>query len=343
MEKRRFQVMLAVAVAVVKSRAAGVSGRQRVEALAARLRDQEDTCRRKDDLLKLITMVTAGGDAAMATGLKDLSSSTSSPSDTPELFQPSFLSNQHKDAQQKVAAIPPVDLLQSLCGLGRVGVGPDSWLGPGENAGRLLEDTLCQLLDSVVTAFRDLCPAGMGELALKACRAWAQACNRFCCQNASCGDLRTRVHTSLKELTAILLHANQRHSTSEMLTACLVALASSRMAKSFLVAHFLCEISALADLLWHTQQDSPLDVFPVALYQNSGRLLWILEELLQNSEVAGQEEERCEWTDSLLHLQRRLFALSEEFPLFAISAWRIAALYSSAPNESSIITSQKQI
>ncbi|XP_054617520.1 meiosis-specific protein MEI4-like [Dunckerocampus dactyliophorus] len=328
MEKRRFQVMLAVAVAVVKSRAAGMSGRQHVEALAGRLRGQEDTCRSQDDLRKLITMMTAGGDAAMSTFLKDPSSPASSPSDTPKLFQPAFLSNQHKDAQRRVAGLPHMHLLQSLCTLSRMGAGPDSlWCGPGENVGLVLDDTLCQLLDSVVAVFRDPCPGGMGELALKACRAWARASDRFCSQNAPCGDLRARVHMSLKELTAILLHANQRHSTCEMLTACLVALASSSMSKSFLVAHFLCEISALADVLWHAlQEKSPLDVFPVDQYQNSGRLLWILEELLQNSEVAWREKAQFEWMDSLLHLQRRMFALSEEFPLFAISTWRIAAL-----------------
>ncbi|XP_061757413.1 meiosis-specific protein MEI4-like isoform X1 [Nerophis ophidion] len=312
MEKqKRLTAMLAVVVAVVKSRPPGVSSRHHVEALASSLQRQERRRRSQADMLNIITTTSAG-----------------SFSDTPELLPLAFLSNQPKDPERGAASLPHVHFLQSLCTLQRVGSGPDSlWLGPGESAGTLLPDTLCVLMDSVVSAFRDRRTAKEGELALKACRAWTQALDWFFCQNAPCGDLITHMHSSLKELTAILMHTNQRHTNVELLTACLVTLANSRMSKSFLVGHFLCEVNILADRLWKAMQDdSPLDVFPVDHYQNLSHILWILEEHLQTSEVAVPEEDWSEWVDRLLHLEQRMFALSEEFPLFAIIVWRIVAL-----------------
>lgn len=61
-------------------------------------------------------------------------------------------------------------------------------------------------------------------------------------------------------------------------------------------------------------------------YHNSGRLFWILEELLQNSKVPVRAEPDADHTGFLSHLDQRVFLLSEEFPLFSIRMWRIGRL-----------------
>lgn len=67
-------------------------------------------------------------------------------------------------------------------------------------------------------------------------------------------------------------------------------------------------------------------------YHNALRLLRILEELPSDSEVASEQAE------SLQRLHQQMFAISPEFPLFALTVWRVSvrgmatSRWSSAPN-----------
>ncbi|XP_053193455.1 meiosis-specific protein MEI4 [Scomber japonicus] len=266
-------------------------------------------------------------------------------SETPDLMQqdfqpdislpPPMLPSCHHADPQGSTMLPHMQFLQSLCALHRVGGSDKSlqslWLGPDGDAGSVLADTVCQLLDSVVAASRDPPPLGPCDLVLKACQVAARAMDLFCSQRLPSAEFRTHVEESLRELTGMLLHSNQpsRLQATEMLTECLITLGSSSMSKSLLIRHILSQISALADQLWQAFQDqksSGLDKFPLDQYQNSCHLFWIVEEVLQKSKVPCRVEVGSEQTGFLRHLERHVYLLSDEFPLFSIYMWRIGSL-----------------
>ncbi|XP_042246713.1 meiosis-specific protein MEI4 isoform X1 [Thunnus maccoyii] len=373
---------VALAVAVIKSKPPGMSGRQYAEALASKLRRQDESWKNKAQGLQqevlrlrqemLITRVTSttkstteaagrpfcmyiGHDETMGDASQDLFGPGSevysadlqqgSDSETPDLLlhdpQPDiifppllFPSSHHADPQGK-AMLPHMQFLQSLCTLHRVG-GSDKdlqslWLGPDGDAGSVLMDTVCQLLDSVVAASRDPPLPGPYDLVLKACQVAARAMDLFCSQRLPSAEFMRRVEESLRELTGMLLHSNQpsRLRAAERLMECLITLGSSSMSKSLLIRHILSQINALADQLWQTfqgQESSGLDKFPVDQYQNSCHLFWIVEELLRKSKVPCRVEVGSEQTGFLSHLEQHVFLLSDEFPLFSIYMWRIGSL-----------------
>ncbi|KAM3603021.1 uncharacterized protein V6R79_015265 [Siganus canaliculatus] len=82
--------------------------------------------------------------------------------------------------------------------------------------------------------------------------------------------------------------------------------------------------------LFQDQQTPGLDQFPVDLYQNSCRLFWMVERLVQDSEVAYRVEVESEQSGFLRRLEQRVFLLSEEFPLFSVYMWRIGSLLTSS-------------
>lgn len=77
------------------------------------------------------------------------------------------------------------------------------------------------------------------------------------------------------------------------------------------------------------QEGSELDRFPVDQYHNSFYLFWILEELLQRSEVPCRVEPGSQQTGLLKHLEQRVLLWSDEFPLFSIYMWRVGGLLTS--------------
>ncbi|XP_069033576.1 meiosis-specific protein MEI4 isoform X1 [Embiotoca jacksoni] len=231
-------------------------------------------------------------------------------------------------------AFPQVQFLQSLCSLQRVEGGPEAlWSSDGE-AGSVLEETLVQLLDSVVAACRDPPALGPPDLVLRASRVAARAMELYGSRRMPSAEFRKRLEEPLREMTRMLLHQNQtsRPAAAETLTENLMALASSRISASFLIRHILSEISALAEQLWQARDGSGLDGFPVDRYHNSCRLFWMLEELLQRSEAACRVEVSSEQTGFLGLLERRVFLLSDEFPLFSIRMWRIGSLLADKGN-----------
>ncbi|XP_062266977.1 meiosis-specific protein MEI4 isoform X3 [Platichthys flesus] len=279
---------VAVAVAIIKSRPAGMSGREHAEALGCRLRSRDHSWReeaqelqqevlrlRQELLITRGTSVarnatdTAGHDAADEATSQDLfGPSQPQPdcdSETPELFQedlqpaaspplPPAASSLHERAMH-----PHVHFLQSLCALHRVAGDQRGlealWFSPGGGAGSVLADSVCQLLHSVTVACRDPPPLGPCDLVLQACQVAARAMDLFCSQRLPSAEFMSRVEASLTDMTAMLLHNQScRLLAAERLMECLVALGSSNMSRSFVIRHLLSQISAVADQLWHILQ-----------------------------------------------------------------------------------------
>ncbi|KAF3703218.1 Meiosis-specific protein MEI4 [Channa argus] len=327
------KVKVALAVAIIKSKPQGMSGRQYAEALACKLKSQDESWKKKAQDLQqevlrlrqevLLTRLTSNPKSGMepagqSNKLDDVSHhlfgsesvvqrsalQQDCDSEIPDLMledpplppAPSCLFA----GPQGTAQLPHVHFLQSLCALNRVEGNSRgleaSWFSPDGEAGSLLVDSVCQLLDSVVTACRD--PPSLGDpprdLVLQACQVAAQAMDLFCSQRLPFVDFVRHVEESLRELTAMLLHSNQ---------------------------------------LSRGQDSSVLDKFPLDQYHNSCYLFWILEELLQKSKVLCREEVGSEQVGFLSHLEQRVFLLSDEFPLFSICMWRIGSLLTSSENE----------
>ncbi|XP_042359792.1 meiosis-specific protein MEI4 [Plectropomus leopardus] len=366
---------VALAVAIIKNKPSGMSGREYLEALACKLKSQDESWKEKAQGLQqevlrlrqelLITRMTsntksnreaAGPESHVDNASQDLfgpgseahSTDLQSDSETPELLLqdpkpavtsplPPVLSTHHKSLGGN-AMLPHVQLLQSLCSLHRVegdNRGLESlWFSPDGDAGSVLVDTVCQLMDSVVTTCREPYPLAPMVLVLQACQVAARAMDLFCSQRQPSVEFTRRVEESLTKLTGLLLHSNHlsRLQAAEKLMECLITLGSSSMSKSFLIRHILSQISALADQLWQAlqgQESLGLDIFPVDEHQNSCYLFWILEELLQKSEVPCTVEVVLKQTGFLSHLEQRVFLLSDEFPLFSFGMWRIGGFLTS--------------
>ncbi|XP_030578014.1 meiosis-specific protein MEI4 isoform X1 [Archocentrus centrarchus] len=366
---------VAVAVAVIRNRPPGMSGRQHAEALGRELRLQDEGSKKKAEELQqevlrlrqevLMAKATSAGtsstQAADSSGMDDPSqdlfgsgsvgfSEELQPdcdSETPDVFQqnaeppaaspPPPVPSGHREED---ALCPHVQFLQSLCALHRVegrGKGLEAlWFGRDGDAGSVLADTVCRLLDSVVAACRDPSVLGSHNLVLKACQVAARAMDLYCSQRLPSAELMRRGEEPLRELSRMLLHSDQpgrsQLEAAEKLMEYLITVGSSRMSASFLIGHILSEISALADELWQAfqaQHGSVLDAFPVARYHNSCRLFGVLEELLQRPEVASRVEVGSERAVFLSHVEQRVFLLSDEFPLFSIRMWRIGGLLGS--------------
>ncbi|XP_026163949.1 meiosis-specific protein MEI4 [Mastacembelus armatus] len=368
---------IALAVGVIKSRPPGMSGREHAEALACRLQSQEESWKDRAQRLQqevlrlrqelLLTRVTsdaksstetAGCDSTMDDVSQDLFGSGSvlhstepqlnSDSETPELFlqdPQSAITPPSPTTHSSFPAgplHPHVQFLQALCALQRVGGNSRSlealWFSPGGDAGSVLVDSVCQLLDSVVTVFRDPSSLGPRDFVLQACQVAGQAMDLLCSERLPTVELKRRVEESLKELTGMLLHSDQPSGleAAEKLMECLITLGSGTMSKSFLIRHVLSHISALADRLWQASQvqdSSGLDQFPVDQYQNACRLFWILEELVQKSKVPCGAHVGSEQMGFLTDLEQRVFLLSDEFPLFSIGMWRIRGLLTSPDSQ----------
>ncbi|XP_029352924.1 meiosis-specific protein MEI4 [Echeneis naucrates] len=348
---------VALALAIVKTKPAGLSGRENAEALARKLRSRDESWKEKAEGLQqevlrlrqqlLLARVTSytkstvkedGPDSALENVSQDLFD-PSCDSETPDLLevdpQPGLQPpSGHPGGLWDSVLNPNMQFLQSLCSLYRVKGNSRAlealWFSPDGGAASVLTDSVCQLLDSVVAACRNPPLLGPCDLVLQACQVAAGAMDLFSSQMMPSVEFMGHVEESLRELTGLLLNHNHESSTlqaAERLMEYLITLGSSSMSKSFLIRHILAQISALADRLWQAfQENSGLDTFPVDQYQNSCHLFWIVEKLLQKSKVEVDSEQ----AGFLSHLLHRVFLLSEEFPLFSICMWRIAGLLTSS-------------
>uniref|UniRef100_A0A668UNM2 Uncharacterized protein n=1 Tax=Oreochromis aureus TaxID=47969 RepID=A0A668UNM2_OREAU len=304
------QAKVAVAVALIRNRPPGMSGRQYAEALGCRLRSQDEGWKKKAEELQrevlrlrqeaLIATATCASKSSTQ-GAGRPSSRVNCDSETPELFLheaepaaaslPPLVPCSHRD---EAALHPHVQFMQSLCALHRVdgnSRGVEAlWFGCDGDVGSVLADTVWQLLDSVAAACRDSSTLGSHNLLLKACQIAAQAMDLYCSQQLPSAELVRRVEEPLRELSGMLLHSDWPDGGRD---------------------------------------GSVLDTFPVDRYQKSCYLFAVLEELLQNPEVAHRVEVGPEQLEFLSHVEQQVFLLSDEFPLFSIRMWGIRGLLTS--------------
>ncbi|XP_037306116.2 meiosis-specific protein MEI4 [Pungitius pungitius] len=357
---------VALALAVIKDRPPGASGRAHAEDLSRRLRArdgswqqvarglQQEVLRLQQELL--LSRVTPrpqsgprtpdlpGGDDASQDLFSLGGESHGRDSETPDLLPPASapprppLPSGLPLTPRGEPSPPHARFLQSLCALQRVDHGARGleslWFGPGGAWSSVLPDSVCQLLDSVMAACRAPPLLGLGGGVLPACRVAARATDLFCSQRGPPPEFRRRVEESLTELTALLLHSSQLSGLgyAEKLMECLVALGGSNMSKSFVIRHLLSLLDSLANQLWQLFQGevgSAPDRFPVDQYQNSCYLFWVLEELLQSCDGPCRVEVCSELTE------QRIFLLSQEFPLFSICWWRLRCLLTSSERSGS--------
>ncbi|XP_005732798.1 meiosis-specific protein MEI4 isoform X1 [Pundamilia nyererei] len=241
------QAKVAVAVALIRNRPPGMSGRQYAEALGCRLRSQDEGWKKKAEELQrevlrlrqeaLIATATCASKSstqvADSSRMDDPSQDLFGPgrvefseehqqdfdSETPELFlhkakpaaasPPPLFPCSHRD---EATLHPHVQFMQSLCALHRVdgnSRGVEAlWFGCDGDMGSVLADTVCQLLDSVAAACRDSSTLESHNLLLKACQIAAQAMDLYCSQQLPSAELVKRVEEPLRELSRMLLHSD---------------------------------------------------------------------------------------------------------------------------------------
>uniref|UniRef100_A0A3P8PLB8 Meiosis-specific, MEI4 homolog (S. cerevisiae) n=1 Tax=Astatotilapia calliptera TaxID=8154 RepID=A0A3P8PLB8_ASTCA len=334
------QAKVAVAVALIRNRPPGMSGRQYAEALGCRLRSQDEGWKKKAEELQR-EVLRLRQEALIATATCASKSSTQvagRPSSRENVCPPKSKPQGHRD---EATLHPHVQFMQSLCALHRVdgnSRGVEAlWFGCDGDVGSVLADTVCQLLDSVAAACRDSSTLESHNLLLKACQIAAQAMDLYCSQQLPSAELVKRVEEPLRELSRMLLHSDWPNGVSTGKPSPRLELYSyrfkllsagcrGRMSASLLVRHILSEIGALADQLWQGRDGSVLDTFPVDRYQKSCYLFTVLEELLQKPEVAHRVEVGPEQLEFLSHVEQQVFLLSDEFPLFSIRMWGIRGL-----------------
>ncbi|XP_036066470.1 meiosis-specific protein MEI4 isoform X2 [Oryzias melastigma] len=284
------EAKIAVAVAIIKSKPPGVSGREHARALSIRLRRQEESWKdrvqsleqellrlRQDNLIRRMTSnstssgcIEAAGDASRVDATSEDLFCSGTLSCSADL-QPNAFTQDSKLATPTPAGrqLPfsqthdsHVRFLRSLCGLQQLqgnSQGQEAlWFGYDGEMCSVFADTVCQLLDSVVAACRHPPAVGPTDLVSQACQVAARALDLFCSQRRPSVELRSRVEEPLRELTRMLLHSKQpsRLQDAERLMEYLIALGSSSLSQSFLIRHILSEIITLADRLWQAAQAS---------------------------------------------------------------------------------------
>ncbi|XP_038583253.1 meiosis-specific protein MEI4 isoform X3 [Micropterus salmoides] len=324
---------ISLAVAIIKNKPTGMSGREYAEALAGKMKSQDEGWKKKarelqQEVLRLrqeLVMARATSNTRSTAHAADhdytmnVSQDLFGPestacsadpqsgcdSETPELLlpdhQPAVPSPQppvpssHHGGPRGNAALPHVQFLQSLCSLHRV---------DGDHRG--LEslwfssdvDVGSVLVDSVCQLLDSVVAACRDPPPLGPRDLVLQAC---------------RVAAG-----AMDLFCSQRPPSVEFMRR---------------VEESLRELTAMllhSNELSREQESSGLDKFPLDQYQNSCHLFWILEELLQKSKVPCGVEVGSEQMGFLSHLEQRVFLLSDEFPLFFICMWRIGGLLTSS-------------
>ncbi|XP_053736601.1 meiosis-specific protein MEI4 isoform X2 [Synchiropus splendidus] len=306
---------VAVAAAILKSSAAGASGREQAETLAGQLQKQDQSWRQQAEELQLevlrlrqeVVRIQSGSSWAGLTGGADPEGGARAPnppsgphslqlydsdqSMTQDLELPD-LQPQHvtqnlpsppADPRQRVF-LPHFHFLQALSSLKRLsrseGARDSWWLEP--DGGSLLVETVVQLLDAVVLVTQDSVLRTPSDLILVACQDSVKTLDLLCCRLLQSEDLRKRVQDVLQQLTSTLLDTD------------------------------------------HSSQDaSDLDTFPADQYQNSCYLFQVLEQLLQSPKLRHLGRTGPELPQFLRHLEHRVFWMSEEFPLFSLYMWRM--------------------
>ncbi|XP_070404951.1 meiosis-specific protein MEI4 isoform X2 [Nothobranchius furzeri] len=244
---------VALAVAVIKTKPPGMSSREYAEALAHKLRRQDEERKEKARGLQqelLITRVTLGtkscteaaDDDGMNTSQELFGPGCSGPdsnSETPDLLlpEPVFIPPPppgHCGGSLRDVVVPHVSFLQSLCSLLRLkGSSGDTkaltFGSDGFDSDLMLGDTVGHLLDSVVAACSDPPALGPSDLLLQACQVASSSLDMLCSRRRPPVAFRTHVETALRKLTQMLLHSTQpsRSAAAEKLMEYLIVLGAA--------------------------------------------------------------------------------------------------------------------
>uniref|UniRef100_A0A3B5R0G1 Meiosis-specific, MEI4 homolog (S. cerevisiae) n=1 Tax=Xiphophorus maculatus TaxID=8083 RepID=A0A3B5R0G1_XIPMA len=318
---RLIKAQVAVAMAVIRSRPPGVSGRQHGEALGHTLRRQDGAWRERAQALQqevlrlrqelLVSRATANTNSSWETAGRSLFC-TAGAQNQQEVGL--MISNGLQSDPWSDALLPHMRFLQSLCSLQRLD-GSSAALAPEGHGGSAASETILLLLDSVAAACGAPTPPGLPDLLPQACRAASRALDLLCSGRPS-ADLRRRVEEALRELTRTLLHS-RRPAGSDI--------SSFHLSLMVLTANSL--IKGLISIFLQVQESSALRTFPLDRYQNSCHLLWVLERLLPGLDSAQRRPELEVAQTAFLHrLELRVFLLWDEFPLFSVLMWRIGKL-----------------
>ncbi|KAK1889060.1 Meiosis-specific protein MEI4 [Dissostichus eleginoides] len=217
------KVKVSLAVAIIKTKPPGVSGREFAEALACRLRRQDENRKEKSEELQqevlrlrreVLNNRLTGNNSAVPVNALDHSycSEPDQGSETPELLlpDPPICLQSPPTCPHGETDLPQVNFLQALLSLQRL----DNSLCFSADGGALLVDSVCRLLDSVVRFCRDAPPLGPGMSVLQACNVSARSMQMFCSHRLPDEQFRSRVEAALRDLTEILLHKKGTHRVS---------------------------------------------------------------------------------------------------------------------------------
>ncbi|KAF7694382.1 meiosis-specific protein MEI4 [Silurus meridionalis] len=352
---------LGVALAVIKSKPAGQSGREHAENLVSKLKQQEETWKRKAEelqdqvlslrqellLVKLLSKQRKGAESSQGDDVfkllsQDLTEAQHSENDsgcdtqtlslTPDPADPAAPRSIHFNLSFDRdpwghALSKHMRFLQNLCALRSTGKNMHMDRGDA-----VIEDTSVNMIESIVEAHR----AG-GEGDVSQLRPLVQA-SRLVALALKGGfgkrDALEKAEELLDELLEILLNNSQLNKVAvqDNLTECLICLGGATALRAALVNLVLTRIVRLAEHLWTGCQEVPEGQQPKQVdwvrYENSFYLFWTLEQLIQTrSERAGTELHHQHQNSHLqIQLEKHVLPLSDEFPLFALYMWRIEGL-----------------
>uniref|UniRef100_A0A8B9RJV5 Meiosis-specific, MEI4 homolog (S. cerevisiae) n=1 Tax=Astyanax mexicanus TaxID=7994 RepID=A0A8B9RJV5_ASTMX len=243
---------LAVAVAIIKSKPPGVSGRQHAEILAARLKKQEETWKAKAEDLKE-EVLQLRQELLLTKLLSKPRKSAEAERGECVCVSPShFLTNYILHSCHALSK--RMQFLQHLSGLRR-------WSGPAlvvDGDGAVVWDSVLYLLSSVIEAFKQASGNKAlpdPPLLLQASRAAAQALE----QGRPSAQHLGQMEDLLKELLDLLLSNSElnKFAVQKTLTECLISLGGSSTFRSVLVRLLLSHINHLAGHLWTSCQVRP--------------------------------------------------------------------------------------
>ncbi|KAI5608470.1 meiosis-specific protein MEI4, partial [Silurus asotus] len=352
---------LGVALAVIKSKPAGQSGREHAEKLVFKLKQQEETWKRKAEelqdqvlslrqellLVKLLSKQRKGAESSQGDDVfkllsQDLIEAQHSENDsgcdtqtlslTPDPADPaaprsiSFTSSFDRDPRGHVLS-KHMRFLQNLCALRSMGRNVHMDRGDA-----VIEDTAVNMIESIVEAHRAGGEGDVSQLSplVQASRLVALALERgFGKQGAF-----EKAEEFLDELLEILLNNSQLNKVAvqDNLTECLICLGGATALRAALVNLVLTRIVRLAEHLWTGCQEVPEGQQPKQVdwvrYENSFYLFWTLEQLIQTGSGRAGTELHHQHQNSHLQtqLEKHVLPLSDEFPLFALYMWRIEGL-----------------
>lgn len=262
--------------------------------------------------------------------------------------------------------LPHVEFLQALCGLQPFSCPRSDPLvfGLASEVGPVLEESVSQLLRSIWATFRasEPSPAGAPGSAratpdggvspsraalLYACQVSASTLEVYCSSRTPSLPFTQTLEELMEGLTQTLLSCEDQPHDS--LSDCVLTLARSRLLRCSLIRQIISKLRDITEQLWtlHQTPDPDLCHFPLVEFGNSCRLMWLLELLLpsSNSNTPIRDRQKSDQPmrldsnlngpitvdlssvqDSLEDLQRRVFPLSQEFPLFCVCLWRVLGL-----------------